>query len=133
MNELITKAHFAAKNARKNSYAPYSKFFVGAALIDQDDNIWKGCNVENGSYGATVCAERVSVFNAIAQGGIRPFKFILLVTEPVAVPCALCLQVFSEFCPPSFKIILSDNNAIHRELMLKDLLPTPFNSELLNK
>ena len=132
MNKLINKAYSEAKLAQKNAYAPYSKFNVGAALVDQNENIWRGCNVENGSYGATICAERVAIFNSIAHGGTTQFKFILLVTDPKAVPCALCLQVLSEFCRPDFKIILATPQEIYQEVTLGELLPTPFNADLLS-
>jgi cytidine deaminase len=127
----LEKAHQAAKRARKNAYAPYSKFQVGAALILANGKIVAGCNVENASYGATVCAERNAFFTAVAEyGKIKP-KAIVLVTEPEAVPCGLCLQVMAEFCSPNCEIYLGTPKKIGKAVKLKELLTRPFTPEAL--
>lgn len=114
-----------AKDAMKYAYAPYSKFSVGAALLTQDDSIYTGCNIENASYGATICAERVAIFKAISEGQ-RSFKKIAIVCSEgrKAYPCGICLQVMSEFFSDGF-IILEDADGI-TEYRVKDMLPNAF-------
>ena len=129
MNKL-DKALKVALEARENAYAPYSGFKVGAAIaIKNSEKIFPGCNVENASYGGTICAERTAIVSVIASGGKVDFDFCVVVTEsePASVPCALCLQVFSEFCPPDFPIYLASPKGIEKKVLLKELLPHPFN------
>ena len=128
--DKLDKAFEIAAHARENAYAPYSGFMVGAALaVKNSEKIFPGCNVENASYGGTICAERTAIVSAIASGGKVDFDFCVVVTgsEPASVPCALCLQVFSEFCPPDFPIYLATPKRIEKKVLLKDLLPVPFN------
>src|SRR3989338_5409194 len=96
MDSLVQKA----AEVRKNAYAPYSKFLVGAALETEEGKIFLGVNVENASYGATTCAERSAIFAAVSNG-YRKFKRIAIVTDTSkpSVPCGLCLQVLHEFSP----------------------------------
>ncbi|MFO8063648.1 MAG: cytidine deaminase [Spirochaetota bacterium] len=125
----IQRAYEAARATRENAYAPYSSFLVGAALkIADSDLIFSGCNVENASFGAGVCAERVAIFNMRAAAASGRPEFLVVVTnaEPASVPCALCLQVLSEFCPPEFPIHLANLDGIQRTVTLSDLLPEPF-------
>lgn len=120
-----------AKKTRENAYAPYSGFKVGAAArIRGTDTIIGACNVENVSYGATVCAERNVVFAAVARTGGADLEDLVIVTdaEPPAVPCALCLQVLQEFCPPDLRIHLADLSGVRSEVTLGELLPHPFSS-----
>lgn len=119
-----------AIEARENAHAPYSGFKVGAALaVEGIEKIYPGCNVENASYGGTVCAERTAMFSAVAENGKIPFEFCVVVTDTefATPPCALCLQVFSEFCSPEFPIYLATLEGIQKKVLLKDLLPIPFN------
>ncbi len=128
--DKLDKAFKIALQARENAYAPYSKFKVGAALaIKNNDKIFPGCNVENASYGGTICAERTAIVSSVAALGKVEFDFCVVVTgsEPASPPCALCLQVFSEFCPPDFPIYLASPNGIEKKMLLKELLPVPFN------
>ncbi len=127
--ELIETAYTAAMAAKRNAYAPYSHFHVGAALIHRSGKIYGGCNVENASYGATICAERNAIISAIADCGKPDFTGLVVVSdaEPPAVPCALCLQVISEFCESDFPIHLANGGGIVHTLKLGDLLPRPFN------
>lgn len=121
----------AALATRENAYAPYSGFKVGAAArIRETETIISACNVENVSYGATVCAERNVVFSAVARTGGAELEDLVLVadSEPPTVPCALCLQVLQEFCPPDLVIHLADLNGIRSSVTLKELLPHPFSS-----
>lgn len=129
-----------ARSARELAHVPYSGFRVGAALQLADrGEIISGCNVENASYGATVCAERIAVFTAVASVGTERIRgdgiksgvsCLVVVTDatPPAVPCALCLQVLQEFCPASLPIHLADLTGIRRSFTLGDLLPIPFSS-----
>lgn len=121
-----------AIEARKLAYSPYSKYKVGAALLCTDGTIYKGCNVENASYGETVCAERVAILKAISEGK-QSFSAIAIVGGKnelcsYAYPCGACRQVMSEFCPPDFKIVLFDgeNTEIHT---LSELFSHSFKSD----
>jgi cytidine deaminase len=120
----------AARKARLNAHAPYSSYLVGAALASegQDPQIFTGVNVENASYGATVCAERVALFSAVAAGH-RGFSAIAVVTsgkEP-APPCGLCLQVLGEFCEDLDVYYSAQESDEIVETTLRDLLPVKFN------
>lgn len=127
---LKEKAYKVALEARSHAHAPYSKFQVGAALVDSEGHIYHGCNVENASFGATVCAERTAILSSIAQHGHRDYSFIVVVcnTNPVTVPCALCLQVLSEFVGANFPVFLGDLEGIKKEVRFGNLLPMPFNT-----
>ena len=127
----VVQAYEQAKIVRERAHAPYSNFLVGSALkIKNDDQFYLGCNVENASYGATICAERNSILNAIAYNGKCDFEFIVLVcdTTPVSIPCAMCLQVFSEFVDGDFPIYLSNLQGIQKKMTFKELLPVKFDT-----
>ncbi len=119
-----------AEKARENSYAPYSNFSVGAALLTRVGRVYKGVNVENSSFGATNCAERTAIFSAIADG-YSDFEAIAITAAPVGqpaaycTPCGICRQVMAEFCDPDFRVILgnSENITVYR---LEQLLPYAF-------
>jgi cytidine deaminase len=117
----------AAKTVSKFAYAPYSKFKVGAALLSKSGNIFTGCNVENASYGLTVCAERVAVFKAITEGEIN-FAAIAIYTntKDFTLPCGACLQVLKEFAK-DLTIITVNRYGKSRTYQLAQLLPHPFN------
>lgn len=124
----VIKTYEEAVKVRQKAHAPYSKFLVGAALyVSVSDEIITGCNVENASFGATVCAERVAFFKMISQG-IHKADFLVLATDtdPAIPPCALCLQVMCEFCPPDFKVYIGNLKGIQRECLFRELLPNPF-------
>jgi homotetrameric cytidine deaminase len=121
----------SARTVRDRAYAPYSGFRVGAAArIRGTGEIVAACNVENVSFGATVCAERNVVFAAVARSGGADLEDLVLVTDadPPAVPCALCLQVLREFCGPDLAIHLADLSGIRKSVTLGDLLPHPFSA-----
>lgn len=117
----------AARTAREHAYSPYSGFEVGAALRTRDGHIFGGCNVENRSFGATVCAERVAVGCAIAAGQ-RQLEALVVIsdTEPPATPCGLCLQVLMEFGGPDLRILVMNASGERQEYRLADLHPHPF-------
>ena len=117
----------AAKEVRQHAYAPYSRFNVGAAVLGMNGEIYVGCNVENGSFGLTLCAERVAVANAVAHG-CRDFRALAIVAEtndgPVT-PCGACRQVLAEF-NPSLAVICASETGRAKVLRLDDLLPHHF-------
>ena len=120
----------AAFRARENSYSPYSRFRVGAALLCETGEIYTGCNIENRAYGPTNCAERTAFFKAVSEGK-RSFSAIAIVggeTEPVwCYPCGVCLQVMAEFCSPDeFLIVCARSADEYRIFTLKELLPEMF-------
>ncbi len=136
MKQMIQQAYEMAKETRERAYAPYSGFKVGAALLTADgSHIYTGCNVENASYGATICAERNAILHAIAQDGVQSFAAIVVVSddEPPAPPCALCLQVLIEFCSPELEVCLGSMDGIEVEYTLGELLPHPFDGSKLQK
>jgi cytidine deaminase len=121
-NQLIKKA----QEARLNAYAPYSKFLVGAALMAKNGKVYTGVNVENASYGLTVCAERVAVFRAVAEGNFH-FKKIAIVTDtekPKSL-CGACLQVLSEFAE-DLEIVCATLKGKKARYRLRELLPKAF-------
>ncbi|ATH08711.1 cytidine deaminase [Halobacteriovorax marinus] len=131
MNQEIEKAYKVALAARENAHAPYSKFLVGSAIkVKGHDEIFPGCNVENASYGATICAERNSLIGAVARLGKIEVEYVVVAcdTKPVTVPCALCLQVLSEFAKPETPIHLGDLESVKKTVLFGDLLPMPFNT-----
>ena len=131
VSEEVKKVYEAALKARLNAHAPYSNFLVGAALkLKNSDTIVSGCNVENASYGATVCAERTAFQAAIAQYGKQEFEFLVVVTntDPAIGPCALCLQVMGEFCDANFPVYIANPNEIQKLVKYGELLPSPFSA-----
>lgn len=118
-----------ARKARENAYAPYSGYKVGAALISAaSGRIYSGCNVENSSYGAAICAERNAVTTALAEEGKLGIDTLIVVSSdnPPAPPCAICLQVLAEFSKSDTRVILSDTEGNKEVYLFKDLLPKPF-------
>jgi cytidine deaminase len=121
----------AAQKAKRNAFSPFSKFKVGAALLTADGTVITGCNIENATYGLTICAERVAMFKALSEGH-RAFTRMAIVadTQAPAPPCGACRQVLWEF-GGNIEIVLAnltDDKGMHR---LKDLLPLPFDARLL--
>ena len=120
-----------AMQARENAYAPYSQFAVGAALLSEDGKVYVGCNVENSSFTATCCAERVAFGSALADGvsrfskiavfggrkGCEPTEFVL--------PCGICRQVMTEFCGADFEILITNGREICTRT-LEELMPSAF-------
>jgi cytidine deaminase len=114
----------AAAAVRTMAYVPYSGYAVGAALRTDDGQIFTGCNVENASYGLTVCAERNAVVQAVARGG-RAIQAVAVVTENGVTPCGACRQVLTEF-NPQMTVIVADMAGGRRTYTLPELLPDAF-------
>jgi cytidine deaminase len=118
-----------ASKARELAYAPYSRFKVGAAVRTKSGKIYLGCNIENVSYGLSMCAERAAIFNAVAAGD-REITEIAVVTDadPPSVPCGACRQVLAEFSRCA-RIILQNIEGEHEVTSIKELFPRPFEQE----
>lgn len=117
----------AASETRERAHAPYSGFRVGAAVLTANGAIHSGCNVENRSYGATVCAERVALGSAIAAGDPTPVAIVVVTdTSPPSLPCGVCLQSLAELAAADLPINLVNPAGESREFRLDELLPHPF-------
>ena len=125
--ELIAKATEARQRAR----APYSGFKVGAAIETQDGQIYTGCNLENASYGLSVCAERVALWKALSEGA-NDFRAIAIVSEADALssPCGACRQLLWEYCG-DIPVHLHSLKGLHAKHQLSELLPFPFDNRSL--
>ncbi|MBR0104960.1 MAG: cytidine deaminase [Firmicutes bacterium] len=121
--ELISMA----KKAMENSYSPYSEFRVGAAALGKSGMVYTGVNIENASYGATVCAERCAMFKGISEGekGFSRIAVVCGANRP-APPCGMCLQVMTEFMEPETGEILLEENGGIKVYKLKELIPLAF-------
>jgi cytidine deaminase len=121
----------AAIRARENAHTPYSHFKVGAALEDSDGRIHTGCNVENATYGLTICAERVAVFKAVSEGA-KGFKRVAVVadTDTLTPPCGACRQILWEFCGDA-ELVLSNLTGKSETLRLSTIFPRAFDASFL--
>ncbi|HHV35279.1 MAG TPA: cytidine deaminase [Syntrophomonadaceae bacterium] len=113
-----------ARKASRLAYSPYSGFSVGAAILSREGAVFTGCNVENASFGMTICAERVALFKGVAEG-CREFEGLALWAPEPVWPCGACLQCLAEFAP-EIRIIRQDEKGEMDELQLKDLLTSAF-------
>jgi cytidine deaminase len=121
----------AALAARANAFAPYSKFQVGAAIEDSSGRIHTGCNVENATYGLTICAERVAVFKAISEGARKFLRVAVAAdTDVLTPPCGACRQILWEFCG-DVEIVLANPRGKTETYRLSDLFPKPFDASYL--
>jgi cytidine deaminase len=121
----------AALRVRHNAHAPYSHFKVGAALETEDGQIITGCNVENATYGLTVCAERVAIFKAISEGHRRFVRVAVVAdTEEPTPPCGACRQLLWEF-GGNLEVVLGNLHEEKARYRMKELLPHPFDDRLL--
>src|SRR5450755_96928 len=120
-----------AKQARENAHAPYSNFRVGAALRSTSGRIFTGCNVENASYGLTMCAERVAIFKAISDGE-RGFSALAVVTDADSLtpPCGACRQLIWEFCG-DIPVTIANLKGQKDVMQIRDLFPRPFDDSNL--
>ena len=124
-----------AIEARKMAYVPYSHFAVGAALLTADGKVFRGCNIENGAYGPTNCAERTAFFKAVSEGE-RDFAAIAIVGGPdsrkpdrLCAPCGVCRQVMLEFCSNEFEVILGITPEDYKVFSLGEIMPLGFRLE----
>ena len=127
-----------AKEAMKNSYAPYSNYNVGAVLLTKKNDVYTGCNIENASYGVTCCAERTALFKAVSVGE-KEFSAIYIVggkngvITNYAMPCGVCRQALAEFCDADFKIYVGISVDDIKEFTLSELLPCSFDKSKLGE
>lgn len=116
-----------ALRARKNAYVPYSHFHVGAAVVADNGRSYTGCNIENASYGATICAERTAVAKAVSDGARRILAIAISSdSDHNTMPCGICRQVLSEFCAPDMPLYLSDKNGNFNTYRFDEILPHAF-------
>lgn len=116
-----------AKEVLENAYAPYSKYRVGAVIETSSGKLYTGCNIENMSFGLTVCAERVAIFKAVSDGERSIVKVVIVSDgDSTPIPCGACLQVMNEFSDEDLEIIVSSRDGKFERFKLIDLLPRPF-------
>ena len=134
-NSRYTDLVKAALEARAMAYVPYSHYAVGAALLTEEGEIYRGGNIENASYGATNCAERTAIFKAVSEGR-RKFAAIVIAggmegcePEDYAYPCGICRQVMQEFAGKGFRVMVARSVSDCREYLLEELLPCGFGGE----
>ena len=140
-SDYFTELIKLAFTARKEAYAPYSDFMVGAALLTREGDVFTGCNIENAAFSPTNCAERTAFFKAVSEGR-RHFSAIAVVGGKRGTkeegfdhlfPCGICRQVMAEFCDEDFEIVTAKDPADYRITLLKDLLPNSFGPGNLSK
>lgn len=120
-----------ARNMQQKALCHYSNFAVGAAVQTKENQIIGGCNIESASYGLTICAERVAIFSALAQGHTN-FTHIVLVTDTASFPCGACRQILYEFCPDA-QITIATSDKIINTVTVKSLMPYAFSQADLNQ
>jgi cytidine deaminase len=127
LEDLIERA----VRVREHAHAPFSKFKVGAALLDERGATYAGCNIENATYGLTLCAERIAVFKAVSEGA-RRFTHLAVVadTETLTPPCGACRQIVWEFCG-DIQVVLANTQGQSEILQMRDLFPRPFDASFL--
>lgn len=129
----LKKLHQAAVEVRKNSHSPYSKHKVGAAILLKTGEVYTGCNVENASYGATICAERSGILKAVSEHGEIKIDQVMVVTDSPTgwPPCGMCLQVIAEFAGADTIIHIGNLEKVHRSLKMTDVMPHGFDRKFL--
>jgi cytidine deaminase len=121
----------AALAAREFAHAPFSQFKVGAAVQDESGRIFTGCNIENISYGLTMCAERVAIFKAVSEGARRFVRIVVAAdTGKLTPPCGACRQILWEFCGDA-ELTLVNLNGKQEQLRLSEIFPRPFDASFL--
>ena len=128
----IKKLRTLAIEASKKAYSPYSKALVGCALTTADGSIYTGCNIENASYGGTVCAERVAIFKAVSDKKMI-LKQIYVYTSAGWPPCGMCRQVMSEFADADLEVIIGNETGEEIKIKFRDLMPLSFTPDHLQK
>ena len=121
-----------AKDARRWAHAPYSNFNVGAAVLSSDGRVFTGCNIENSTYGLSMCAERVAIFKAVSGGASEILKVAVVTDhEQLAPPCGCCRQMIWEFASDQTEVILANLLGDVRKYLIRDLLPDAFDARYL--
>ncbi len=130
MNQYTTEYDLLisrAFEARERAYVPYSHYQVGAAVLTEDGRVFTGCNVENAVYPLGICAERVAIAHAVAEGA-RRIQAIAVATANGGTPCGACRQVIREFASPEAAILIARPDGVYRQFTLAELLPESFSS-----
>ncbi len=130
----IEQAFQVALSTRKRAHAPYSKFKVGSAVkFKNNDSVFSGCNVENASFGGTICAERTAITKAVSESDQRELEYIVVVTdtEPAQGPCGICLQFICEFSTDDTVVHIANPSGIQKTVKFKELLPLQFSKSSL--
>jgi cytidine deaminase len=121
----------AARAVRERAHAPFSQFKVGAAVEDEHGSIFTGCNIENATYGLTICAERVAIFKAISEGAGKLRRVAVVAnTDRLTPPCGACRQLLWEFCGNA-ELTLANLEGRQEKLLLQDIFPRPFDASFL--
>lgn len=132
MESRIEELIEVARSARERAYAPYSGFKVGAAVETADGKVYTGCNVENSSYGLTVCAERTALAKAVSEGERHFVRIVVIAETKIPVPpCGACRQVILELCGKDVEVVLANIDGQRVETDISSLLPMPFDKSLL--
>ncbi len=127
INKLLREA---ALNASTKAYAPYSHFHIGSAVLMESGKIFSGCNVENASYGGTICAERVAILKAVSEGETK-IKKIYIYSKDGWPPCGICRQVICEFASNDLEVIMGDKEGNEKKIPFKDIFPASFTPDKL--
>jgi len=130
MKENLTLLIGKAIEVSRKAYAPYSNYRVGAVLLGKNGEVFTGCNVENASYPAGICAERTALVKAISEG-VQEFEALIVATQNGGSPCGICRQMLAEFAPDMRVITTAFDGTIISDTTLRDLLPASFGSEHL--
>lgn len=129
--ETIKEMRHLAKEASKLAYSPYSTAKIGASVLTQSGKIYSGSNIENSSYGGTVCAERVAMWKAVSEGH-TVFTKIYVFSKDGWPPCGMCRQVMSEFASPDMSVIIGDENDKETVMSFKEIMPLAFTPDKLD-
>jgi len=134
MNDIQKKLFTAACSAQKKAHAPYSEALIGAAVLMADGQVFSGCNVENASYGGTVCAERVAIFKAVSEGARKEIKEILVVSDADKPwpPCGFCRQVIAEFATDTTLIHTCNLQGKIKTFKFEEIFPEAFTPKHLD-
>lgn len=134
MTDIQKKLFEAACDAQKRAHAPYSSAFIGAAVLMADGSIYSGCNVENASFGGTVCAERVAIFKAVSEGAPKQVKEVLVVSdaEKPWPPCGFCRQVIAEFATEQTMIHTANLQGKMKSFAFPEIFPEAFTPKHLD-
>ncbi len=131
--EILKVLREKAQTQSEKAYSPYSKAKIGSAVETVDGKIFTGANIENSSYGGTVCAERVAIWKAISENGYTKIKRVYVYSKDGWPPCGMCRQVMSEFASPDLEVIIGDKNGLEKVLKFSEIMPMSFTPDYLNK